>query len=58
MGSPGSWMGLVGLSMGFLLFYFLNRLTETGRATASVNVMINRDVGSEAVAKTACNRLG
>jgi hypothetical protein len=35
-------------------FYFFILFTEVGMKTASVDPVINRGVGSEAVAKTTC----
>jgi hypothetical protein len=45
--------GLAGLIHGFFFFLFFILLTKTGRATTSVNAMINHDLLTEAVAKTA-----
>ena len=48
--------GLGGPVMGlavFSFFYFFISFTEAGMKTASVNVTINHDVGSEVVAKIA-----
>jgi hypothetical protein len=53
-GGSGRWAhrardGLVGLSFLFFILF-----TEVGMKTASVDLVINRGIGSEAVAKTAC----